>query len=75
VKHKARDFAPPIIVWGPEAAHMLGISRRTLRRWCVENRLSYVQFAQNKVGFRRQVLEHFIRQHEVIGVCHVAVVA
>ena len=53
---------------------MLGISRRTLRRWCAEGKLTYVQFGQNKIGFRRQLLEHFIRSHEVRGAYHVEVV-
>jgi excisionase family DNA binding protein len=50
-----------------EVCAILRITRRTLQRWIHGNppKLPYVQLSLNKIGFRRQTIEQFIRSREV----------
>jgi excisionase family DNA binding protein len=60
---------------GPAAARALGITRRTLRRWCAEKppRLTFTRIGTRKVRFRRQVIEYYLASREVRGRYHVEV--
>lgn len=75
--HGPQVFDPQFIIPGPEAARLLGISRRTLRRWCAEKppRLTFIPLSKNKVGFRKQILDFYLQSREIRGRYHVEIAA
>ena len=72
-RHKPYDFSSSDDLDGPAAARALGISRRTLRRWCSETppRLTFTRIGTRKMRFRKQVIEYYLASREIRGVYHV----
>jgi excisionase family DNA binding protein len=58
---------PEQLMTAKEVCNILRVSRRTLRRWCLSNRLSYIPLSRNKIVFRKQLIEYFIEKHEIRG--------
>jgi excisionase family DNA binding protein len=56
---------PEQLMTAKEVCGILRVSRRTLRRWCLSNRLTYIQLSRNKIVFRKQLIEYFIEKHEI----------
>jgi hypothetical protein len=54
---------------GPAAARALGISRRTLTRWCSEKppRLTFTRIGTRKKLFRKQVIEYYLASQTIRG--------
>jgi excisionase family DNA binding protein len=46
-----------------EAAEKLGISRRTLRRWCAEGLIIHSRTAGGDFRFRQDAVDFFLAQH------------
>jgi|HubBroStandDraft_4_1064222.scaffolds.fasta_scaffold1536375_2 predicted site-specific integrase-resolvase len=62
-------FDPQSILTAKEVCQLLRINRRTLQRWCHSKppKLTYIQLSPNKIGFRRQLIEFFLKQREIQG--------
>jgi excisionase family DNA binding protein len=43
-----------------DAAKMLGISKKTLLKWCREKRISYVRYPGGTFKFREETLDFFV---------------
>ena len=76
----SKVFDPSSFVEGPEAARILGITRRTLRRWCAEKppRITFIPVNKRKVKFRKQLLEFYLQSthsREIRGRYHMNEVA
>jgi hypothetical protein len=72
-KYKPEDFDPQTLLDGPQAARMLGISRRCLSRWCAQKppKLTFRRVGNNKVQFRRQIIDYYLKTTEIRGRYHV----
>jgi excisionase family DNA binding protein len=46
-----------------EAAEKLGISRRTLRRWCAKGLIIHSRTAGGDFRFRQDAIDFFVAQH------------
>jgi excisionase family DNA binding protein len=48
-----------------DAAKALGVSKKTLLKWCKEKRISYVRYPSGAFKFRESVLEVFMGRNSV----------
>jgi excisionase family DNA binding protein len=48
-----------------EAARMLGVSKRTLLKWCHESRISFIRYPEGAYKFRESVLEIFLGRNTI----------
>lgn len=48
-----------------QAAKLLGVSRKTLLKWCREKRISYIRYPNGAFKFREETLNFFLGHHTV----------
>ncbi len=60
-----RDASPasPGLLTVRQAAHLTGVSERTLRAWAAGGRLPVVRFSRRCLRIRREALAEFVTAH------------
>jgi excisionase family DNA binding protein len=48
-----------------EAAKQLGVSKKTLLKWCSERRISYIRYPGGQFRFRESTIDIFQARHTV----------
>jgi len=48
-----------------DAATMLGVSKKTLLKWCREKRISYIRYPGGVFKFRESVLDIFLQHNSI----------
>ena len=48
-----------------DAAKLLGVSKKTLLKWCREKRISYIRYPSGVFKFREETLNFFLGHHTV----------
>ena len=48
-----------------DAAKLLGVSTKTLLKWCREKRISYIRYPNGAFKFREETLNFFLGHHTV----------
>jgi excisionase family DNA binding protein len=65
---------PPSLMTPKEVCDFLRVNRRTVQRWCHSKppKLSYIRLSANRIVFRRQLIEFFLKRREIRGVYSVS---
>jgi len=50
-----------------DAAKSLGVSTKTLLKWCREKRITYIRYPNGAFKFREETLNFFLGHHTVLA--------